>query len=548
MSGYFMAVKSAINKAVDGLKEVLSSGIGASLLGFMQSGVGAVLRNLQDIFRERVSVKDFGAVGDGVADDTAAIQAAIDYAHSLSIGSISTPYDTIRKGGVTVFAPRGEYKTTRTIELKENVMLKGAGRFSTVIKSSYNGTIIRNKTPIYYDAFGMGIKDLCVHGDRTKANQIGIALLRDWQGTYNNVSVVECGSHGWRLYQCISTQFHNVEALSCGGRGFYVTDGINTWESPSPSNLPTNNLDIYGIHTYGCDGAGIYLGRIGTGIGVMGCQFFGGSSEYNYKSSAAGTGYNVEIVDTASPVPNVFYSLWCEDNNVLAHVYVNLADVGESVQFTNFKHFGSGATAWPQKAIIVNKGKLLLNGPVGSGTAYRTYLGSNAPFQLTKATGAIWGRDFLGSTMVPSQAQVVDETGATTGLENNVRINNFGNVWGGDCNFNTDFGQQGPSFKQTGQAYPYVSMSTFYKGMQFGGGVAAPDITLGWTSPGILSLLGTLNFVGSPGNVVKYTNGTANGAIATTLGSVGPNGATAGNPQGWLRVNVAGTDRYVPYW
>ena len=44
---------------------------------FLAAGTGAVQRTALDKFRETVSVKDFGAVGDGVANDTAAIKAAI---------------------------------------------------------------------------------------------------------------------------------------------------------------------------------------------------------------------------------------------------------------------------------------------------------------------------------------------------------------------------------------------------------------------------------------------------------------------------------------
>lgn len=73
---------------------------GASLIGWIQSGIGAIFRSVQDKLREQVSVKDFGAVGDGVTDDQPACARAL--AYLISIG-----------GGVLIFPP-GTYNLVTT--------------------------------------------------------------------------------------------------------------------------------------------------------------------------------------------------------------------------------------------------------------------------------------------------------------------------------------------------------------------------------------------------------------------------------------------------
>ena len=58
--------------SLSNLQSSLASSSGSSLVGFLQAGTGAQLRTVQSKLRDVVSVQDFGAVGDGVVDDTLA--------------------------------------------------------------------------------------------------------------------------------------------------------------------------------------------------------------------------------------------------------------------------------------------------------------------------------------------------------------------------------------------------------------------------------------------------------------------------------------------
>jgi hypothetical protein len=70
-------VRSASGTGADaGLREDLAADSGGGLVGFKQSGTGAVSRSTLSKQREFVSLFDFGAVGNGTADDTDAIDAA----------------------------------------------------------------------------------------------------------------------------------------------------------------------------------------------------------------------------------------------------------------------------------------------------------------------------------------------------------------------------------------------------------------------------------------------------------------------------------------
>src|SRR5690242_7246969 len=72
-----------------------------------------------------ISVKDFGAVGDGVADDSSAIQDALDYAAS-SFGSGFPPSGRAYAPPIVLF-PVGCYRLTKTLNVYNGLTLKGQG-------------------------------------------------------------------------------------------------------------------------------------------------------------------------------------------------------------------------------------------------------------------------------------------------------------------------------------------------------------------------------------------------------------------------------------
>jgi len=122
------------NESSDGLKnyapiggtllgQQLAAANGSSLVGFQQEGTGAIVRTAQNKLREAVSVLDFGAVGDGVTDDTVAIQNAINAATAV---------------GKNLYAPKGTYKLTT--QLQVTCGLIGDGSSNTIFQAANNGT------------------------------------------------------------------------------------------------------------------------------------------------------------------------------------------------------------------------------------------------------------------------------------------------------------------------------------------------------------------------------------------------------------------------
>lgn len=110
------------------------------------NGVGTVPRTQRDKNSESLSVKDFGAKGDGVTDDTLAMQAALDYCFDKK---------------VTCFIPAGTYKTTLPLIVRGSnkqsggsggAVLKGESRDSVLIVKHGNAFDTTLATRLQEDA------------------------------------------------------------------------------------------------------------------------------------------------------------------------------------------------------------------------------------------------------------------------------------------------------------------------------------------------------------------------------------------------------------
>ena len=102
----------------------------AKQITYKSDAAGAAVVSLHDKLGEVVSVKDFGAVGDGVTDDTAAIQAAITAVNAA--------------GGGTVFVPHtaDSYILASRLYVSANVKLQGENKsFLKCTNASSGGDI-----------------------------------------------------------------------------------------------------------------------------------------------------------------------------------------------------------------------------------------------------------------------------------------------------------------------------------------------------------------------------------------------------------------------
>jgi hypothetical protein len=223
----------------------------ASSISFQGASGLAVARNVDAKLKEGVSVKDFGAVGDGVADDTTAIQNAIN------------------SGAGVVHLPKGTYKITSPLYMDGGVKLIGDGgtnRATSIVKgtntagtgsntiggqtdSYVKNAIIIMRHPNSGYGYSNEIRGISLQSSGYTV-EYGIFAPRVAYTVLEDVEIFQC-KFGWYTNDCWFTTFTKVIA-NCnsiesglaaangfgaygwtGSVGFWFTDQGETGASPT---------------------------------------------------------------------------------------------------------------------------------------------------------------------------------------------------------------------------------------------------------------------------------------------------------------------------
>jgi parallel beta-helix repeat protein len=336
------------------LADVTATGLAVGTAVDEKAARTAILAQRTHMFDAR----DFGAVGDGVADDTVAVQAALDAAK-------------VAAGGV-VLLPQGTYLISAMLRMNgANVTLTGSGRSATIIKTVGDHQLIAAQ------AAGLCIRDLQLLGDADAAKtlQRGIEGQNLVTSLIHNVHVKNMGYDGiCMLNGCAD---NTISACLVTGS---QDDGINLGGgtlAPSPGNTVTGcvvrDVAHTGIHISGNSSYTSVTGNTISNCGYAGIDTF-------QFATAIGLGGHTIVGNTVRDCALWGIHIKDSDYNVVSGNTVKGSAEGFSAENTHFTEFtGNTCSAPTVNGLIVDgassdlviannvfsgaNAKVLINGP-----------------------------------------------------------------------------------------------------------------------------------------------------------------------------------------
>lgn len=276
---------------------------------FTPVGTGAATRTSHDKFSDMISVKDFGAVGDGLTDDTVAIQSALS-AHD------------------SVFLPEGEYLISATISVGERKNLSGSGQKS-VLKCNDD-----NFNAIEVPADFASISNLRIEG-----GDIGIKLFGQNPRPCVQTSITDVTIFGSRTgvqldggadpnFPCYWNNFDRVLVEQPIVHGFHLT------KSGAGDTPNANKFHACRVYSHGADisGAGFYVEHGSFNNAFVDC-------EANVKGTAQGC-----FIIGANSNKTLLINPYAESNNEVPNVKLESGSIETAI--VNLLSASNGAAIW----------------------------------------------------------------------------------------------------------------------------------------------------------------------------------------------------------
>lgn len=303
------------------LTDELASPTGASAISYTLPGSGAILTNVYNNLKKIVFLQgNFGAVGNGIADDTAAWQNAINYCMT---------------NNYPLLVEKGTYKVTSTLSIynpdnarKSGLIIAGSGQETTIINSYVtSGPLINirgvpNTGPVATTFFWGGtIQGMQFNGtNHTGTSPDCIKVLGWYHGEIDKCRFIAFKRHGVVEVNDLVVDPNpdfTSSIVSVTNNSFERLGGIGVYQSARIS--APSWIISYNSFTF-CAQGGVVItsgGCIVNANGFSGCGFVNETTPY-----AGGQAFGLQIGDTLSTLNNLEVAYNEFDTSLTAHIQI----------------------------------------------------------------------------------------------------------------------------------------------------------------------------------------------------------------------------------
>lgn len=327
--------------------------------------VTGAVSTVTNVIGYEISVKDFGAVGNGTTDDTVAIQAAFTYA--------------IANGGGRLNIPKGTYIVSTTVNLTglNNTLVYGDGQDNTIIKTNVaTGDVFYNSGNSFYNTF----RDFSITSSVTRTSGAMIHVKEERRALFERIKISK-HFDGINFEGAEITYLKNSIIVDPTGAGTAIIIGSTvlqqsvsglcldtvTTRGASDTIQPSPIVGLYGIWIHQSDA--VYAVNCDIGGNAINDMLIDGAPAPQGRNAnhyfqqcffdATAGGDCVKVTGSGSLVNTSFDNCWISGGGILAPynneacgIYLDAITQGyQNIQFTGCNlHLSRGAGVYINSA------------------------------------------------------------------------------------------------------------------------------------------------------------------------------------------------------